>query len=426
MTQNLQLNPKSRHLKKIITLCMILTAWAASAQDYIGQASISVDGPKGFYRIKLTPKVTTGLSQDCSNVRIFDKNGKEIQYMMDEAQRILSSKFVAYNILSNEQTPGCCTAITFENPGDQKMNHFLIRIKNAEAHKYGTLAGSDDKRRWYVLKENFFLNNINNGAATSEIRVLDFPLSDYRYYRLNVDDSASLPLNIIEVGYLEDFVMDASYSEVENVRIAIADSAQSKQTHCYISFDSLQWVDQIHFSIANSPFYKRLATLYETIEIVKKNGSKKKTRRHLRSFEISSNGTAMLDVKGSVARNWVVVIDNYDNPPLEIESIKIRQLDRYLVAYLDGASPYTLKVGRNMKAPVYELAYFKESIPGNSPIVVPATFNVFEKKNKKLETKTFFSSRAWIWCGIVGIILIMGWMSWGMIKETKSRKDIQP
>jgi hypothetical protein len=395
------------------------------AQEYLGEAPITSSGPKGFYRIKLTPELTTGMNQDCSNVRIFDPNGKEVQYMMDEAQRVLSSRFMSYPIVLNTQTDNW-SQVVFENTGSQTMNHFLIRIKNAEVQKYGTLAGSDDQRQWYALKENFFLNNLNNGSATSEIRVLDFPLSDYKYYKLSISDSTSAPLNIMEVGYLEDFVTNATYTPIENVHISVSDSVQRKQTFCHITFDSSQWVDQIKFSISNAPFYKRMATLYEIVEVTKKNGSRKKILEYVQSFEISSLGAPVLDVKGRLAKDWVIVIDNFDNPSLEIGGISLTQLDRYLVAYLDGSSPYTLKVGKNMTAPVYELAYFKGSIPENAPIIVPGRFSLVMRDAANAETKTFFSSRTWIWCGIAGIVLIMGWMSWGMIKETKSRKDIQP
>jgi hypothetical protein len=418
-------NQKNNGLKNLIVFFLVLLPSILMSQEYLGEAPVLPTGPKGFYRIKLTPELTSGLSHDCSNVRIFDRNGKEVQYMMDEAQRILSSKFISYPIVSNRQIRGW-TRVVFANTGNQRMNHFLIRIKNAEVDKYGSLAGSDDQRRWYALKENFFLNNLSNGSTTSEIRVLDFPLSDYKYYQLNINDSTSLPLNILDVGYLEDFVTNETYTSIENAQISIADSVKQKQTHCHIIFDSSQWVDQIKFSISNNPFYKRMASLYEIREVTKRNGSKKKTREHIQSFEVSSNGTGTLDVKGRLAKDWIVVIDNFDNPPLEIEAIRVTQLDRYLVAYLDGSSPYTLKVGINMTPPVYELAYFKENIPENAPVIIPGPFSSVGKNAAINESKTLFSSRIWIWCGIVGIVLIMGWMSWGMIKETKSRKDIQP
>lgn len=417
---------KNNDLKNLITLLLTFCSSALMGQEFIGEAPITLSGPKGFYRIKLTPELTKGLSQDCSNVRIFDKNGKEVQYMMDEAQRVLSSQFMSHPIISNTQIPGCCTRIVFENADGRTMNHFLIKIKNAEVDKNGTLAGADDQHHWYVLKENFFLNNLNNGSATSEIRVLDFPLSDYKYYHLTIYDSASPPLNILDIGYLENFVTNATYTPIEDVHVTIRDSVKQKQTFCYITFDSSQWVDQIKFSVANSPFYKRMAALYDVIEVTKKNGTRKKIRELVQSFEISSNGASILDVKGRLANEWVVVIDNFDNPPLAVDKITVTQLDRYLVAYLDGGSPYALKVGHDLAPPVYELAHFKASIPDNAPILVPGTFIRSGKKAISHDEETIFSSRNWIWLGIVGIVLILGWMSWGMIKETKSRKDIQP
>jgi hypothetical protein len=407
-------------------MSMILVTWTLKAQEYVGDAPISTDGPAGFYKIKLTSELTPWLNQDCSNVRIFDVKGKEIQFMMDEAQRILSSEFRSYPLISNSQVAGCCTNLTFENNSKQNLNHLMMRIRNAEVNKSGKLSGSDDLHRWYALKEDVVLSNINNGTATSEIRVLDFPLSDYKYYRLTIDDSASAPLNIMEVGYLENFVTNAGYTPIDDVSITFADSTSRKETYCFISFDSAQWVDQIKFTVLSPPFFKRSATLYDVVYEANRKGARKKVYHSLRSFELTSTAALVLDVKGSVAKDWLIVIDNQDNRPLDISSIVVEQLDRCLIAYLEGSPPYTLKVGKSLPPPVYDLTYFKEFIPESAPVVIPGAFKPTGSKKAPEEIKSFFSSRTWIWCGIIAIVVIMGWMSWSMIKETKARSDTQP
>lgn len=92
------------------------------------------------------------------------------------------------------------------------------------------LSGSDDKADWYIIKDNYELESLFNHRETEEVTILHFPLSDYEYYRLDINDSPSLPIKILKAGHFDTSFAKAKYLELPSPVLKQADSIDKKAT----------------------------------------------------------------------------------------------------------------------------------------------------------------------------------------------------
>ena len=408
-------------LRCVPTILFVLITFAATSQTFVAETKLPEVEKPGFYRVLIDPTVMLYAEADLSNVRIM--NGKrEVPYISSvEAPIQATSQYQQYRIVSKKLQADCCTSLIFENKDSRDMDNVSLMIKNAETVKQATLLGSDDQETWYALKENFYLNAINNQDETYEIKILNFPLSNYQYLKLNVNDSTSAPLNILSAGFYETKTVESVYASVPNLTYTAQDSL--KKTYVYISFDSARLVDKLQFYISGETFYHREAVLYEKLTRTTKKGKLETYLSFLKHLELTSTHESTLALDGGKVKDLVLVVENNDNPPLTFDAIEASQMNRYLTAWMEKNKAYSLKIGDNeMIAPVYDLSFFQRDIPENPEMLYVYELTGIKPKIKRAEAPTIFKDKRFIWAAIIIVGAILAFMSYRMIED--SRKSV--
>lgn len=409
-------------MKKIILLTsyFCLTSVYVNAQKYKWQAGVDTVSHKGFYNILLSPAITGNLKNDLCDIRLFDEKNVEIPYLHRFETPVTNTLlFKEYKILSKEIIKGCCTRIILENKERNKINNVSIAVKNADVQKKFKLSGSDDQKNWYVVKDNYVFYSINNPSETSEIKLLDFPLSNYSYYKMEINDSASAPINILKIGYYDTYSESGKYIEVPKMTVSQEDSVKLKKTFVKISFGTEQLIDKLDLEIQGPAYYLRKASICEL-----KKDSIKKRKSHtyfepLQELELRSNEPNTLYFSGLRTKEIYLIIENEDNQSLKINSVKGYQLNNYLTAYLEADKKYVLKFGdEKLGTCNYDLKYFQDSIPQNTPLITTGGITEL-MKNEVQEGSSWSKNKTilWVVMGLVVVLLVM--MSVKMIKEMK-------
>ena len=409
-------------MRNVIIIIFLMSSVVGYGQTFKGEANVPVVEKDGFYRIFISPEISTHLNNDVSNVRIHGKDGKEVPYLLqEEIPTQYTQVFRTYEIVEKKQQKNCCTSLILRNPESKPINNISLSIKNAEVTKLATLLGSDDNQNWFALKQSFTLSSINNINQTSEVKIVDFPLSNYTYYKLQIEDSTSAPLNIISAGYYEVNSEHGKYTEVKTFKIFKSDSVSQKRSYVLIAFDTTHLIDRLSITMTGAPYFLRQATLS-----VKKERLNKKNERiiyfdAIYDFELSSKQSSVIDFSGLQGSEFLLTIENRDNPPLEVAAVKAFQINRYLTAWLKKDESYTMKFGDfTLATPNYDIGYFRDSIPEQTQILTAGPVSIFETTSS--ESKTFFTSRSIIWIAIVFVIIVLGIMTLRMVSET-SKKD---
>lgn len=388
------------------------------AQVFTKELPVEQVTAQGFYRVLISPEISSAANGNFTSLRLYDHNNNEIPYIFsEESPSISKSEFREYEIIKKEIRKQCCTNLILRNPGKKTISNISLFIKNAETTKKAKLTGSDDGENWYAIKESFYFHGINNRESTMELKSIEFPPSNYALYALAIDDSSSAPLNIVKAGFYETVSQSGNYMKIPALEFTQNDSAHTKKTYARIEFPELVLIDKIELGIDGPAYYLRNARLLAKQEKILKKGKKVEYLEPLQHFTLNSSKANAFFLPAIKAKELFLEIDNHDAPALSITDIKAFQINRYLTAHLNANSQYFIRIpSKELPPPVYDLAHFKDSVPSGPPII-RATEIVDISSKEKVSEATLFTNKNIIWAAIIGVILIMGYMSLKMAKE---------
>ena len=402
-------------IKLWATVILCVSCLLSAAQSFLSERELGSVDVDGFYRIDLSTEVIPDLNTTFSNARIIEGTGKEVPYLYRQEQPARYSKvFRSYRIVQYDKVKNCCTSIILENPDSKAINNIHLSIRNADVSKEMILTGSDDKKNWYALKSRSLISASGDGTKTSTVRLVDFPMSNYAFYKIDIADSTSAPLNITAAGYFEVNTEEGKYTAVP-LEWHQADSAATKRTFIKVQFARSQVMDRITLSMKGAPYFLRRGTLLR--EVKPSNARAKSYYDRVASFTVSSRQPAVIDLNGEQGNEFVLEIENEDNPVLQVGNLRVDQLNRYLVAWLTKGQRYALKFGSpELQAPRYDLVNFSDSIPANLPNVKAGPLKTIEQV-RAAESATIFTSRILIWVAIIAVIGVLGFMAIRMVRE---------
>lgn len=403
-------------VRSFVIIFLSITTRLAVSQQYVGEARIFSVKTNGYYRVVLNPGLTQYLTAGFANLRITDSQDNIVPYIIDTAHGSYASKFDEYNIKLNTQTPGCCTKIVFTNSSGDTINNIHIKVKNADLDKWARLEGSDDEVNWFGVKDWFYLDKFMNPSRPSELRIVDFPLVNYRYFRITINDSTSAPLNIESIGYYRDFYASGKYRRLTDVKSDIDNLADEKKTILRLKLDSLQWIDKIELSAGGTPLFRRDGMIYSIAFRRGKKGRVYEERVNVGSLVVANDQRTVVSLREVRANELLIEVENADSPPLKFETPALYQLERSALVYLEAGNQYSFRIGsQQMPAPVYDLALLRDQIKGPVQVLEHDSVVLYEREKASVGD-TFFSS-AYMWAGIVGVIILLGFLSIRMIRE---------
>ncbi|MBX9850630.1 MAG: hypothetical protein K2X86_02620 [Cytophagaceae bacterium] len=406
-------------MRKIIFLSILLFGgiFDAVCQKFDWECKLKPVEKSGFYNVLLSPEISTHLNEDFRDIRLYDEQRTEVPYLLRKnISYSYKQLFREYTILSNSQRKKCCTQLVLQNQQKNKINNISLFIRNADVQKTARLSGSDDGTTWYVIKDKYYLESIYNDLETYEVKLLNFPLSNYEFYKLEISDSLSPPLNIIKAGYYDTYFEDTKYLSLPEPAIAQKDSS-NKHTYIKVNFPALQYVERLKINLEGPVYYLRNAEV-----ALSRKDKEALVFNPIKSLELKSNSENVITLGNIPLKEFYLIIVNKDNPPLKIKSISAFQLQHFLTAHLEKDKKYYLAFGnKKISSPDYDIKYFQDSIPLS--LETAQTGEVINKEEKAAPKtdNTFFKSSMWIWAAIIIVILFLGYMSVKMIKEVNKK-----
>lgn len=399
-----------RHRLAIFFACVPALAFA---QEKIGEAAVPAAGASGFYRIPLSLDVTSLANEQFGNIRIVDDANTEVPYLLRQEEPVFNSTAYKSYVMEKQLRSGCCTEVTIVNTKKRPVNNISLRIRNAETYKEASLLGSDDRQQWYALKEKFFLQDINAGETTSELRILGFPLSDYQFLKIVINDSTTAPLNIEGAGYYENYSADGEYIEIPD-SISV-EQTSDKRTRVVIRFRQPELTEKLDLAISAPALYHRRTTLFAESKVTSK-GKESIVEQWITGFSITSTHPAGVIFSPVKTERLILYIENGDNPPLVIKAAPAFQLRRYLVAWLEQGKAYRVEVRpSDVGQPDYDIRHFADTIPSSVPELNHGPLTRFETKTD--ESFTLFTDKNIVWASIMVVAVLLGYMSLRMLRQ---------
>lgn len=407
-------------MKKLIIAIGLIISGSLYSQGYHYQTTIEKNNTEGFYKIELAPEILEKLNSNYADLRLVNAENKEVPYYLEkEVFSVNKRVFKPYKIKEKLRWKNGATVLFVENTAQNAINNIQLQIKNFDVRKRLELAGSNDYNEWFTIKENYVFHSANGGNLTSEVKSLNFPYSDYKYYRIIIYDVFSLPINVIKVGYYDTYQELGKFTEVSEPLADIIDTTGVKQTFIHLQFKDKPYFDKLVFDVAKPTYFYRNARL-----ALKQKDYKGRVYYHaLEHFVINSNSDLTFYTNSFRYKDVYLIIDNEDNPPIEIKSIKGFQLKHYMVTYLESENKYKLVFGNDKQLirPNYDIAHFKTKVGEDVPFL--KTSNITLVKEGAIKEVEEQKSNYWIWVAVAIVALLLGFISYKMIMEMeKSNK----
>ncbi|SHL89408.1 hypothetical protein [Chitinophaga sp. CF418] len=236
------------------------------------------------------------------------------------------------------------------------------------------------------------------------------------------DDTALTDIRIFDRETAVSYILrrDTPYVMVPSPVITTRNDAASRTTIIQLQFKEEYLVEQVKLTVAIPAYFKRY--LYVTEDTSGLTPPQE--------FALVSGQPAVFKLYTPLkTKQCFIIIKNEDNPALQVKDITVWQQHIYLTAWLEKGKSYLLKTGvPDLPAPVYDLPYFANKLPAKIPVLEAGNITAAPAviKNMPLpaaETNsTVFTSKRWIWTGIVSIIVLITLLSIRLLREMRERK----
>lgn len=337
-------------MNKLLLLLWLCISISGKAQPKY-QAELTFAPDKGFYIIHLPLFVQSYARTDLTDLRIINSQGKQMPYLIKKDIKIYNrNEFIPYPILS--KTLDKYNSRYLITTQRDTLSSLVLKIQNADACKRANLMGSNDTVNWFTVKEQLTLSENFNLHQPSTLQTVNFPVSNYAYYLLTINDSLSAPLNITAIGKIDsEHQISYHLTDVPN-RMQMVH--QKDTTIITLDYDVPYPICRLHLSISSPEFFRR------NISISTPNGLVKTA-----IFTSEQNGNLYLPYPNKTSK-LTLHIFNGDNPELCVDSVNSFTEHLFLIIYLPEAGNYRLTYADpKANVPNYDLTFFENKIPTN-------------------------------------------------------------
>lgn len=404
-------------LRRTSWLIGLLIGFNVHAQEFNYQAEVPAVTSRGYYSLVLSPQLLGKQGGDLADLRLLNDQNQEVPYLLRKERDVaVTSLYKEYEIIEKAYKKDAISHLIFSNPDKKAIDNISFLVKNTDVQKRARLSGSDDKQNWYVIKNNYLLHSMKSEDETTELKILNFPLSDYAYFKLEIDDNWRLPINILGVGYYDTEKVKGLSTTFDWTITEQKDSL--KTTYVRLDLPDTTYLENLKVEVSGAEYYSRYTKVMVKREYVNRKKRKVESLEFVGSFELNSNSPNKVSLRGLSTKTLYLEIDNQDNPPLKVERVTGSMLNQYLIAELKEGEKYALAFGNEkLRSPQYDLVKFADQIPDDLPKLKPLEITDIrpistEKPAGGLWTNPYL---IWVVIGVVGLVL--AYISVKMIKE---------
>lgn len=387
----------------LLTICLFAAA-AGRSQNYWRACVDTVSAP-GYYNIELSQEMA---GRGLRTLRLRDAEGAEIPYLIRSSAPVREmERMEMYEQLSHEKRDSTNTIVLLNK--DPEVSRFYLRMKQADVAKYVSIRGSYDRQQWFSVKQRTRLGG-GHTPDTDAIAVIDFPAGDYTYYELTVTNSSRNPLNIIGVGKIENSTVYGRFTELNTG----AFRTEEEDGSTIVTFPALQQpylLSKLEIHAGSKGHFSRRMRL-ETGGYAKE------------SFQFSSRQEQPFFYTDDlpIGKDFRLVIENGDNPPLQIDQVKLFGLDRYLCAYLDAGVRYRIETGTE-EPRRYDIRDFADEIPHDLPVIRTGNTEEATTTPEPEKIPKFYERPVFMWSVIILTGIILLFVCLRMAQELKKRQE---
>ncbi|MDL2262445.1 DUF3999 family protein [Bacteroidales bacterium OttesenSCG-928-I21] len=364
-----------------------------------------------WQKIMLPNNIFGEIRPDFADIRIYginDKDTIEVPYLLRFFEDKIESKAQPIDII-NQTHASDVYYYTLENTNSRKINFIELDFKEKNFDHRITLEGSQDQLKWETILDDYRILSIQNEHTDFQFTKLNFPAAQYRFFRVSFNSAINSKLEQATVLHKDTVSGNYNYYAPKNMKVRENEKKQSVVT---LQLNEKVPISRIEISIADTINYYRAYSIYYAPDSL--------TSRRYELVRGVLNSWEKTEVKFNevTSNNIIIIIDNNDNKPLNINLVKASGPGYGLVTrIISRADNYYLCYGNpNIGKPQYDIKYFQDKIPAKIPKAILSS-DVCIKPDEKMPSQKTVNHKITLWSLIILIIITLSWFSIKMIKK---------
>lgn len=405
-------------MKKYSFLIVFLIGFTAFAQNYKGNLKgVEKDG---FQKILLPSAIRAASAGNFDFIRIKDSANQDVPYVVKFPSDALFSKFISIPIISKNSIKDSITTILIANKAGKKHSNLVLQIANTAISKKYNLLGSNDAVQWFGITSNNTLDFYNAANNSSVEKTISFPVNTYQFLKIELNDKNSLPINILGVGVYKNEFFSEEPLEITDFKQEIHQLKNKKVTQIQFSSANDHEINRISFDVKTALFLRNARIIVNRKREIKKRVEV--FEEIISSFELSSKNENSFAINNLYEKEFTIEIDNQDNLPLEIASIKLFQNPVYLISDLKQHQKYQFIIDTTLSKPSYDLGNFLSNSTISVGQVAIVDFSKINKKDFKIAEKPFWETSLFMWICIIFVSLFIVYFAIDLLKDVKHQE----
>ncbi len=357
-------------------LFILLTSVSWSQFDAYKYTSKIQQPSSTWHKIQLEESVLGRANDDLSDIRIIQIKGKdtvEAPYLINRNNEIIKEKTANFTFKDVVQKDGF---YVFELNRISKKQIREIKLKFVDNNFDWRieLEASKNGKDWNKILTNYRIVSINNSQTAFSFTNLVFSPSEATFFKLKIK-ATNAPI-LSNASYFESKNYSTIWNEIKNVKLDIQTIKEEKKTYLNASFKYKTPLSKIKIQVENDFDFYRPISIYGSLDSIYTDnleGLELLYSGYLNSFDLSE-----FNLSETFVKHLLIVVNNNDNPPLNIKSLFSYYKPISLTARFEKSGDYFLCYGNSLASfPDYDITFYQDRIPENASSL---TYEIFIKE----------------------------------------------
>ncbi|UZR98771.1 DUF3999 family protein [Chondrinema litorale] len=372
-----------------------------------------------WHNMELPDEMFTKLNENLSDIRIYGvsegNDTIEAPYILKLKSDQLEVNEVSFEVI-NQAKNGQNYFYTLEIPGSKKVNRIVLDFGQSNFDWKVKLEGSQNQQQWFTVLEDYRIMSIKNNLTDYKFTRLSFPAAKYKYFRLQVPAKEKPELLTAKVSFNE--LVEGEYRDYKIESFKVTENKEQKQTVLEVKLSQQVPVSYIKFNIKDEfDYYRNMRLQYQTDRFNTDKGWKY-NYSSVKTGVLSSIENNEFKFQNIVTQQLKVIVENYDNEPLNISSVEVKGNVYELLGRFTKPAEYYLVYGQEyLSSPEYDIARFEENVPEDLQSINLGSEEIIPKEQPE-PVSPLFISKTWLWAIMLIIIAVLGWFSVRMMKSS--------
>ncbi|TAJ05463.1 DUF3999 family protein [Marinilabiliaceae bacterium JC017] len=371
-----------------------------------------------WHKITLPDEIFGKVQPSLQDIRIFgitaNNDTLEAPYLLRLTKGVTAKKEVNFKRLNTSKN-GKGYYFTFEIPSNEPINQIHLDFQQEDFDWRLTLEGSQNQQEWFTIVEDGRILSIKNKLTDYQFTNVTFPDARYRYFRLLIN-SKEKPILLAAKTTLNE-TTEARYRTYPLQKMRITENKKAKETVIDVDLNAPVPVSYLKIDVGNSFDYYRPVSIKYCADSTKTEKGWIYHYHTLTSGILNSIENNTFKCNSTILQKLKLIIHNDDNAPLTINTIEAKGYLHELTARFTQPATYFLTYGNKTAGkPRYDINRLTGNIPDSLSALIPGAEQMIEKR-ETITKEPLFKNKNWLWAIMAGIIALLGWFSFKMLRN---------